>query len=200
MDILAPSSLPERLADAAEAALPSTSEQSIFPVTAAALADSRTGTGQTYGDSNAILLWSMAAVFLLSFVAAYLTYLRLMSSEQKRRERVTAGRVVSLPALMTNKKAALSKMSPVPGVPAADGGSKSAPETPEQVYTPKQVRSSSHDLSEVGAPALKPLPRTLVGSAGCSPLEVNHPITFGLTSTSAMDEPLVECSALWKSP
>lgn len=149
MDVVASPSLPERLADVAEAALPSTSGQSIFPVTAAQLAES-SGRGQTQGGPDALILLSMAAVFLLACVAAYLTFLRLMSMEQKRRERVTAGRVFSLPTITANKKAAVSKAPPVPGVTAADGGSKSAPETPEQVHTPKQVRSSSHDLSEVG--------------------------------------------------
>ncbi|CAL8463327.1 g2861 [Coccomyxa elongata] len=95
-----------------------------------------------------MILLSIAAVVLLSGLAAYLTFLRLMNLEQKRRERVTAGRVFSLPAVVTSKKPVISKVSPVPDAHPAAEGSKSAPETPEQVYTPKQVRSSSRDLSE----------------------------------------------------
>ncbi|BDA48811.1 probable phosphatidylinositol 4-phosphate 5-kinase 1 [Coccomyxa sp. Obi] len=140
--------IPERLVEAAEAALPSTSGQSIFPVTAAELGATQSGPAQLNGSPTALILLSMAAVFLLSCLAAYLTFLRLMNLEQKRRERVTAGRVYSLPAVVTNKKPVMSKVSPMPDAHAANEGSKSAPETPEQLYTPKQVRSSNRDLSE----------------------------------------------------
>lgn len=145
--------IPERLVEAAEAALPSTSGQSIFPVTAAELGATQSGPRQLNGSPTALILLSMAAVVLLSGLAAYLTFLRLMNLEQKRRERVTAGRVLSLPAVVTNKKPVISKVSPVPDALPAAEGSKSAPETPEQVYTPKQVRSSSRDLSEVKQPS-----------------------------------------------
>ena len=143
--------IPERLA--AEAELPSTSGQSIFPVTAAELGATQSGLAQVNGSPTALILLSIAAVFLLSCLTAYLTFLRLMSLEQKRRERVTAGRVFSLPAVVANKKPVISKVSPVPDDHPASESSKSAPETPEQVYTPKQVRSSSRDLLEVKRPS-----------------------------------------------
>lgn len=152
MEVLELSTLPERLVEAAETPLASTSGIGTFPATDTELASTQHGQLQSlFGGSSALILQAMAAVFLLSCVAAYLTYLRLSRLEQKRREKVTAGRLFRLPAVATSKQAVVSKVSPIADASPAEAASRSAPETPEQLYTPKQVRSSSHDLSEVRA-------------------------------------------------
>lgn len=130
-----------------EVAVAAPTAESILPVTADEMASQQAAASSSYG-SHAGVLQMIAAVFLLSCIAAILTYGHLMKMEKRRRDRLAAVRPVSLPGVVL-KKPNMEKVTPLPNSKAAEAASKSAPETPEHVYTPKQDRRGSRDLAEV---------------------------------------------------
>jgi hypothetical protein len=130
-----------------------TSAEAILPLSAAQLAaPPRVAAHSLFSGPHAPLLQAMAAVLLLAVAAAWLVHMRLMRQEQRRRQKAqgAAGMLELLNRQRRAQAEAMRKVSPAPGSAAsADGSGKSAPETPEQLYTPQQDRRGSRELPEV---------------------------------------------------
>jgi hypothetical protein len=197
-------SLLEHLGDGSVAAASPTAA-SILPLTAEEITASCSSEQNCFAGQRGLLLTAVAAVFLLSCMTAVLTYWHIVRVEMQRRRRLAAIAPLGLHGISL-KKPNVEKAAPETDSPRAEPATKSAPETPEQIYTPKQDRRGSRDLGEVIFPSHHHRPNLIraqmpmlqvierLGVAiGAQETEEDEKVVAGAARRSSLSkEPLIE--------
>ena len=130
--------------DIATAAVSHSFAESMSPITDSRMMDLKVS------HSNTFIIQAIVAVILIAGLAAYIAFEHLLRADQQRRQRHK--RVISLPGLLRRVPPTdeLEKVaSKAAAVAVEDDSTSSAPETPEQLFTPKQDRHDSRELHEV---------------------------------------------------
>ncbi|CAK0741103.1 hypothetical protein CVIRNUC_001300 [Coccomyxa viridis] len=161
--------------------MPCTSAQAMLPVTTQNIARSSAAMLPSEAVQSSAILSAMLGVFIIAAAAAYLLFARLETQEAQRRAALSGH--TRMPAGFRKSPWPMQKPLSTPEGKAGRAGGSSAPETPEQVFTPKQDRHGSRSLDEEGdyeaasvasVPAQSPTAQGAAAAAARVPIKEDH--------------------------